>query len=650
VFDTLLIANRGEIACRIMRTADELGLRTVAVFEPADKDALHVESADIALPIGSYLDGAEILAAAEASGAQAIHPGYGFLAENAGFATACAEAGLIFVGPPVAALESMGTKAAAKGIMEAAGVPVVPGYYGEEQTLARFQSEAEAIGYPVLLKASSGGGGKGMRRVDAPEALEAALEAARRESLKAFGDDRMLVEKYILSPRHIEVQVFADQHGNVVHLFERECSIQRRYQKVVEESPAPGLDDALRAQICQAAVDAARAVGYQNAGTVEFILDASGAFFFMEMNTRLQVEHPVTEMVLGVDLVAWQLDVAAGCEFPMRQEDIEQEGHSIEVRIYAEDPQRDFLPAIGALHHLRWPEESEHVRIDTGVREGDRVTIHFDPMLAKLIVWDLDRESAILRLQQALQSCQIAGLVTNVAFLLAVAELPAFSAGEIDTGFIQRHEDMLLAPTPPDECELALAALALMCDSAATNRRAQAGSSDPHSPWGLSEGFRLNESCVRTLEFEQADIRVRTLGPGRYQVGDVEISGQLRGRELRAWIDGQPLRATTVLDGNQLTLFLDGASCRLTICDPLLIDHGADLGGGGLTAPMPGKVIQVMVSSGDRVVQGDPLLVLEAMKMEQTIVASSDGEVAAVFYAVGDQVEEGAVLVDLQAG
>ncbi len=652
MFQTLLVANRGEIACRIMRTCREMDIRTIAVFTEADRQAWHVTLADQAYPIDSYLDSEAILRVAGESGAQAVHPGYGFLAENEAFAAACAAADVVFVGPPVEALRSMGSKVAAKGVMEQAGVPVVPGYYGEDQSVECFLRESAAIGFPVLLKASAGGGGKGMRRVDRPEELEAALEAARRESSKAFGDDRMLVEKFVSSPRHIEIQIFADHHGNTVHMFERECSIQRRYQKVVEESPAPGMTPELRELMGQAAVDAARAVGYANAGTVEFILDADGAFYFMEMNTRLQVEHPVTEMVTGADLVSWQIEVAWGSEFPMTQEDLEQFGHAIEVRIYAEDPQRDFLPATGQLHHLRWPETSEHVRIDTGVREGDAVTIDFDPMLAKLIVWDHDREGALARLRGALAGCQVAGLTTNLSFLRALATHDDFIGGQIDTGFIARHlSQLVLAASVPDERVQALGALAVLRAAASCQSEAQAVTADPHSPWVAAEGFRINGQAELLVPFDCGTVRVAILGPGCYRMGSLEVRGALTGRLIEATIDGLPVSARAMRVGQELTVFCEGSTSRLEIRDPLqLIDQSQEVGGGRLTAPMPGKVIQVMVESGAIVQQGDPLLVLEAMKMEQTILAPADGEVSEVHYAVGDQVEEGAILVAFLAG
>ncbi|HSK40851.1 MAG TPA: acetyl-CoA carboxylase biotin carboxylase subunit, partial [Arenibaculum sp.] len=466
MFSKILIANRGEIACRVIRTARHMGIRTVAVHSEADAGALHVDMADEAWLIGpppareSYLRIDAILDVARRSGAEAIHPGYGFLSENAAFADACGQAGIVFVGPPADAIRAMGGKSEAKALMEPAGVPLVPGYHGAGQDPELLRREAEAIGFPLLIKASAGGGGKGMRVVAAAGEFDAQLAGARREAASAFGDERVLLEKYLTRPRHVEIQVFADRHGNCVYLFERDCSIQRRHQKVVEEAPAPALPPGTRQRMGEAAVAAARAIGYVGAGTVEFLLDEDGAFYFMEMNTRLQVEHPVTEMITGQDLVEWQFRVAAGEPLPVGQDDLAISGHAIEVRVYAEDPARDFLPQTGRLDHLAFPEPGPHVRIDAGVRAGDRISIHYDPMIAKLIVWDHDRPAAVRRLRAALGATQIAGLNANVGFLSAIAAHPAFLAADLDTRFIERHHaDLLPAQAPADATTLALGSL-----------------------------------------------------------------------------------------------------------------------------------------------------------------------------------------------
>src|SRR5512138_1138010 len=504
MFEKILIANRGEIACRVIRTARRLGVRTVAVHSEADANARHVRLADEAVAIGpaaareSYLSVPRILEAARATGAQAIHPGYGFLSENADLAEACATAGVVFVGPPASAIRAMGSKAAAKALMQKAGVPLTPGYHGENQDPAFLAREAGRIGFPVLIKASAGGGGKGMRRVDAPEDFAAALASCRREAAQAFGDDRVLVERYVLRPRHVEIQVFGDAHGDVVHLFERDCSVQRRHQKVLEEAPAPGMTPQRRAQVGAAAVEAARAVGYVGAGTVEFIVDPSGAFYFMEMNTRLQVEHPVTEMITGLDLVEWQLRVAAGEPLPVLQEQLRIDGHALEARVYAEDPDKGFLPSTGRLLHLAQPETSYHVRIDAGVEEGDEIGPWYDPMIAKLVVWDATRERALARMQTALAQVRIVGVQNNVEFLSRPVASPAFAAADLDTALIEREKEFLFPPSreTPEEAWL-LAALAELA-------RERAGASPSAArtaaaPWDERDGWRLNSRASRTI-------------------------------------------------------------------------------------------------------------------------------------------------------
>jgi len=661
---TLLIANRGEIACRVTRTARRLGLRTVAVYSEADAGAMHVAMADEAHLIGppsprdSYLRIDRIIAAAVQSGADAIHPGYGFLSENAAFADACAKAGVTFVGPPAAAIRAMGDKARSKALMEKAGVPLVPGYHGEDQSARTLQDAADGIGYPVLIKASAGGGGKGMKVVEHSAGFAAQLASAKREAASSFGDDRVLVEKYLTRPRHIEIQVFADQHGNCVYLFERDCSIQRRHQKVLEEAPAPGMTEERRRAMGEAAVAAARAVGYVGAGTVEFIADPSGAFYFMEMNTRLQVEHPVTEMITGTDLVEWQLQVAAGERLPLLQDQLAIKGHAVEARLYAEDPGRDFLPSTGTLGHLRFPEPTAQVRVDTGVRQGDAISIHYDPMIAKLIVWDRDRPAALRRMAGALSDCEAVGLATNIAFLHAVATHPAYVAGEVDTGFIPRHHDALLPQAAPaDDRDLALAALALLLGRVAEAARHASDSADRWSPWNAAYGWRLNGDNHHTLRFHDpagdsdAEIAVvahfRGSGyaldlPGGQQAatGTLDADGR-----LTASLGGARCAVTVVRQGSQIVL-IDGARVRrLDFIDPLAGATEREGEGGRLQAPMPGKVTAVHVAAGAQVKRGQALMVLEAMKMEHSIAAPADGTVKEIRFAAGEQVPEGAELI-----
>ncbi|MGQ0665047.1 MAG: ATP-binding protein [Pseudomonadota bacterium] len=663
MFAKLLIANRGEIACRVIRTARRLGIRTVAVYSDADAKAAHVAMADEARRIGpaparlSYLDSAAILAAARQSGAEAIHPGYGFLSENAAFAEACAIAGLVFVGPPPAAIRAMGDKSAAKALVEKAGVPVVPGYHGKAQDASRLAKAAAALGYPVLIKAAAGGGGKGMRIVAAPDELADAAASARREAEAAFGDGRLLVEKYLSRPRHVEIQVFADRHANLVHLFERECSIQRRHQKVLEEAPAPGLADGIRAAMGAAAVATARAVGYQGAGTVEFLLEGDGRFYFIEMNTRLQVEHAVTERITGQDLVEWQLVVAAGGKLPLRQADLARRGHAIEVRIYAEDPARDFLPAAGRLVHVRFPPEDAHVRIDTGVREGDAVGIDYDPMIAKLVVWDRDRGAALARLRGALGGCEIVGLATNLAFLSALAAHPALAAGELDTDFIPRHRAELVAEhRPASDTVLALAALAVLLARRQRAGAAARAAADPYSPWSLAHGWRLNDEGHHDLRLREGEVEVALRAHFRrggfvldLPGGRLEAQGELgaNGR-LAAELGGTRIEVSIVRRGDELTVLAQGQAHRLVLLDPLAAAAAAEVGGGLLTAPMPGRIVAVKVKAGERVKRGAPLLVLEAMKMEHTIAAPADGVVERLGVALGDQVEEGVELIGLK--
>jgi len=662
MFGKILIANRGEIACRVIRTAKRLGIGTVAVYSDADRDALHVRLADEARRIGppaareSYLSIEAILAAARESGAQAIHPGYGFLSENEEFAAACEKAGVVFIGPSPRAIAAMGDKAAAKRLMEKAGVPLVPGYHGEDQDPAFLEKEAARIGFPVLIKPSAGGGGKGMRVASGKSAFRENLEAARREAKSSFGDDRVLIERYLQRPRHIEVQVFGDRHGNVVHLFERDCSVQRRHQKVLEEAPAPGLASSKREEMGAAAVAAAKAIGYQGAGTIEFIAEPDGRFYFMEMNTRLQVEHPVTEMITGLDLVEWQLRVAAGEKLPRTQQEIAFSGHAIEARLYAEDPSRDFLPATGKLVHLAWPGEAADVRIDTGVVAGGEITPWYDPMIAKLIVHAEDRWGALAKLRRALALVEIGGPATNVEFLGRVAASRAFSDAELDTGLIERHRaELLPEPTAPSIDELVAAALAELRDEAQAARELAHASGDPHSPWQEVDGWRLNGGSHHDFAFIDGDarhpVRVRFAADGkRVSLGAVEEpveSDALDDGSHLIRLGGRSFRARAVGEGRTWHVFCNGRYRRLTL-EEELPSPADESPGGSLAAPMPGKVIKLLVEAGATVSKGDSLLILEAMKMEHTITAPSDGRVREIHYAAGEQVLEGAQLITLE--
>ena len=661
MFTKILIANRGEIACRVVRTARRLGIRTVAVYSDADAHAVHVAACDEAYRLGppppreSYLDGRRILEIARATGAQAIHPGYGFLSENEGFARACAEAGVVFIGPPPAAIAAMGSKSAAKAIMGKAGVPLVPGYHGDDQDPALLAREAARIGFPVLIKATAGGGGKGMKIVRAAREFDAALASARREAQAGFGDDRVLIERYLASPRHIEIQVFGDTHGAAVSLFERDCSVQRRHQKVLEEAPAPGMTPLRRRAMGEAAVAAAKAIGYVGAGTVEFIAEQDGTFYFMEMNTRLQVEHPVTEMVTGLDLVEWQLRVASGEHLPVAQERLAMHGHAIEARLYAEDPERGFLPSIGRIAHWRMPEASARVRIDTGVAAGDEVSPYYDPMLAKLVVWGEDRERACATLLAALADCEVAGVATNIAFLERVVAHEAFATGALDTGLIEKHHAALFPPAgrPP-----ALALIAAAVDELA-HARGDAGprhDADPHSPWGATDAWWPNSvHHAVVLAFADGEERVEVRLSGPFDALSVDIHGRRTGARAERTGDGwmldtgsQRITARVVRAGEDRLVFARGLRRRLRYLDPLAHAGEEAERAGHLAAPMSGTVVAVPVAVGDRVERGAALVVLEAMKMEHTIVAPAAGIVSAVNFAVGDRVPEGADLVDLE--
>jgi 3-methylcrotonyl-CoA carboxylase alpha subunit len=642
---TLLVANRGEIACRVMRTAKAMGITTVAVHSAIDADARHAREADIRIDLGgakaaeSYLRIDALIAAAKASGAQAIHPGYGFLSENAGFAHAIEQAGLIFLGPPAAAIEAMGSKSAAKALMEQAGVPLVPGYHGEAQDVETFRAAAEVIGYPVLLKAAAGGGGKGMKVVERESELAEALLSTQREAQSSFGDARMLVEKYVLKPRHVEIQVFADQHGNCLYLNERDCSIQRRHQKVVEEAPAPGLTPELRRAMGEAAVKAAQAIGYVGAGTVEFLLDERGDFFFMEMNTRLQVEHPVTEAITGLDLVAWQIRVARGETLPITQEQVPLIGHAIEVRLYAEDPDNDFLPATGTLTLYREAKAGPGRRIDSGVSEGDEISPFYDPMFGKLIAWGENREEARLRLLAMLAETCVGGVRTNLAFLQRVLAHPAFAACELDTSFIPRYEAQLL----PAAAELPAEFWQLAAEAMAQSETARQRTDDAHSPWTTSEGLRLGLP---------AEIDVQLLCQGERQVVRLRHGAasqvRLNGEQLLVERDGVRRQHLAIRRGDALYLQFDGELRTVQRIDPIAEAQAGQQQHGGLTAPMNGSIVRVLVAAGQSVEAGTALVVLEAMKMEHSIRAAHAGVVKALYCAEGEMVSEGAVLVELE--
>ncbi len=651
----LLVANRGEIACRVMRTAKKLGIKTVAVYSDADEHAQHVLQADEAVRIGpapssaSYLNVDAVITAAGLTGADAIHPGYGFLSENAGFAKACEKNNIIFVGPPAAAIEAMGSKAAAKQIMEAAGVPLLPGYHGDEQAPEVLQKAADEMGYPVLLKAVAGGGGKGMRQVASSKAFSDALATAKREAMSSFGDDVMLVEKFLTRPRHVEVQVFFDQQGNGVYLFERDCSVQRRHQKIIEEAPAPKVSAELRQALGEAAVKAGAAINYVGAGTVEFLLDEDGTFYFMEMNTRLQVEHPVTEMITGQDLVAWQIRVAEGGELPLRQEALAIHGHAFEARIYAEDPDDQFLPRTGVLDFYQIPNidhDTRHVRVDTGVVQGDEISVHYDPMIAKLVAWDTDRERALSRLEAALAEYKIAGVTTNIKFLTELTRHPAFQSADLSTAFITEHESDLFQPVVANEVIVAKIALFLAvrlghdCDS--------------QDPWQQA-GWQLNSpsSYQQALEVAGEVVSVTvTLNSNEFRLKVSEkvfnASAQLHADQLNYVLDGYRGTATVYFDGHGGKWF-EGAS-HVSFAIPAK-DFGEEAGGadGGFTAPMNGTVVSVPIKAGDKVAAGTVLVVMEAMKMEHAICAPADGEVIEVFCEAGQLVDGGSVLVAFEA-
>ena len=662
MINKLLIANRGEIACRVIKTANTQGIETVAVYSDADKNALHVQMADEAVYLGpspskeSYLRGELIIEKAKELGVDAIHPGYGFLSENAEFANLCAKNNIIFVGPPASAIEAMGSKSAAKHIMEKAGVPLVPGYHGDDQSEAVLKGAADEMGYPVLLKAAAGGGGKGMRQVWSEKEFSQALNAAKRESMASFGDDHMLVEKYLTRPRHVEIQVFCDTHGNGVYLFERDCSVQRRHQKIIEEAPAPNMSQSVREKMGEAAILAAKAINYVGAGTVEFLLDEDDSFYFMEMNTRLQVEHPVTEMITREDLVHWQLTIAEGKPLPKQQNELTLTGHAFEARIYAEDPNNEFLPSTGTLRLLRTPKENDVVRVDTGVVEGDEVSVFYDPMIAKLVVWGENREIALKRLISALGDYYIDGVSTNIDFLKRVATHPAFVAAELTTTFVEKHHDSLFSATSndaaSDDTQVNIPVMALL---SLLNRKVSRSDKTP-SVWSTAGGWRANANHTETLALlcnqEEVHVGVKHQRHGtedawELSVGDnsYNVKGKLVDSALHATINGYKSTFTYSDNDGVFTLFNKDTHAKFSLISASLGDDNDDNGDANFSAPMNGTIVAHLVEKGVLVKKGEPILVMEAMKMEHSIIAPHDGAVEEFFFNPGELVDGGATLL-----
>lgn len=649
----ILIANRGEIACRVAKTCRDMGIMTVAVFSDADRNAQHVKACDEAYYIGpaapseSYLKMTTLIEVAKKSGAEGIHPGYGFLSENAEFCRLCDQNNLIFIGPNVNAIEQMGSKSVSKKVMEKADVPLIPGYHGDEQAPALLKQEAEKIGYPVMIKASAGGGGKGMRMVEAASQFDEALDSAKREAINAFGDDHILIEKFIVRPRHIEVQVFGDQLGNVVYLFERDCSIQRRHQKVVEEAPAPGLTDQQRSAFGDAAVKAARAIGYYGAGTVEFIMSADGQFFFMEMNTRLQVEHPVTELITGEDLVAWQIMVARGLPLPKSQQELVLTGHALEVRWYAENPDQEFLPSTGTLEQFWLPEPGRHARYDLGVAQGDEITTHYDPMIGKLIVWGESREQACQHMQQLLSSTRVMGIQTNLDYLERIISHPSFLSADVHTGFLEQHGKAMTAATQTPEPEaIVFAAVALLLGSGSVAVKGD--------PWVADDGWRMNLVNNHPMHLTMADgqhwdINCEYLNDHSYCFSWDEQRFEIQRPELeagylRAEYQGRILRVPLLVADGRVQLYWQ-KQWELELEDPFADVNNQNAGPQKVVAPMPGRLLDVRVAAGDQVFEGQVLAIMEAMKMEHSIRAQQDGVVGEVYYVTGDQVVDGAELL-----
>lgn len=665
MFKKLLIANRGEICCRVIKTARKMGIRTVAVYSDADANALHVQMADEAVHIGgsaakdSYLKAQTIIDVCKEVAADAVHPGYGFLSENAQFANLCAENNITFVGPPTSAIEAMGSKSAAKNIMEKAGVPLVPGYHGDDQSTAIIKKSADDMGYPVLLKAAAGGGGKGMRQVWSEDEFEDALAAAKREAMSSFGDDIMLVEKYLTQPRHVEIQVFCDTHGNGVYLFERDCSLQRRHQKVIEEAPAPGLSDDIRAAMGEAALKAAKAINYVGAGTVEFLYDFDGSFYFMEMNTRLQVEHPVTELITDQDLVEWQLKVAYGETLPLTQDQLKITGHSFEARVYAEDPDNDFLPVTGKLSYLQPPIENRHVRVDTGVRQGDEVSVFYDPMIAKLIVWDEDRNKALNRLMTALSEYRINGMTTNLPFLYNLVSTDAFREVDIDTGFIEKNKEQIFVQSDYDiNQSLPLMVLAILLNK--QQYRASTSSTDNHTPWQFANAWRANEQHTQSVSvsfggeiYNSKVTHEDVMNANQFNIQldgeDILVSGELEGDTLTVNVNGHRQKATLVVHDNDMSLYTTSKALHFSEHTPDLGLDDQDDDVNSFTAPMNGTVVKLLVQVGETIEAGKPLMIMEAMKMEHTLKSSSKGKVTEFFFQEGELVDGGAELLAFEA-
>jgi len=664
MFKTVLIANRGEIACRIMATARKLGIRTIAVYSDADADARHVHLADAAYRVGaapaaeSYLRIEALLDAAERSGADVIHPGYGFLSEDSEFAQACLDGGFAFVGPSPEAIRLMGNKDEAKRLMVGAGVPVVPGCDDLNIDLKVILAEARQIGYPVMIKAAAGGGGRGMRIVGNELELQDGLNSARREAMAAFGGDRLLLEKVVSDPRHIEVQIFADQYNNVVHMFERDCSIQRRYQKVVEEAPGPMVSTELRQNLTETALIAAREINYVGAGTVEFVVDRQDNFYFLEMNTRIQVEHRVTEMLIRQDLVEWQFRIAAGELLPMTQDQISIDGHAIEARLYAENPARKFMPSPGVVTHLRFPKNKPGLCVDSALTAGDEVTPYYDPLIAKIIVWGIDRNAALDSLQRALNDVQVSGVDTNLNLLSQIVRHEQFIAGEHDTSFIERYgEQLITSPKPASELVLALAALYLLLEREREAVAVASHTDDPYSPWAMNDSWRLNQPAKDMIQFVEGDCVVDVgvmVDEGQYTLdlsnGAILVNGRLRGEhDVDAVLGGMQIRGTVVRVEDELNVWLHDAAHRLRIHNALSVTDTHQAHGGDLISPMPGRITRVTVEAGDDVRRGASLMVLESMKMEHQITAPSPGRVERLNFSVGDWVDEGAVLLDFAA-
>ncbi len=667
MFKKILIANRGEIACRIARTAKKMGIVTVAVYSDADVDAMHVEECDEAIHIGpapagkSYLNAERIL--------EAIHPGYGFLSENPAFAEQCFDRNITFIGPSATAIRSMGSKSTARKIIATAGIPVLPGYDDENQDTQVLVEAARTIGYPLLIKAVSGGGGKGMRVVNHADELAPSLEAVKRESKAAFGDEQVLLERYLRTARHIEIQIFSDTHGNVVHLFERDCSAQRRHQKVIEEAPAPMMSPELRDQMGQAAVKCAKAISYWGAGTIEFLLSPNGKFYFMEMNTRLQVEHPVTELITGQDLVRWQLLVAQGACLPLKQEELSIHGHAIEARIYAENPALGFLPATGMLHHVTLPITGEHIRIDTGVRQGDQISVHYDPMISKLIVWGEDRPTALKNLSRALDDYCILGVQNNISFLSDLTAHPVFAQGCVDTRFIENRFDELSSPSSTET--LHDIALLVSCydliKSRESTRKTQQQSQDPFSPWGLSNHWQnqlhgnthLYYTISDTVNISQVTIDawsrqnelcicIESDTPKAHSLPEIQCEVWFSDENnLIVKTPQQELKAILTDTGSELLICHDNRNWQIHRFDPRAQENNPAEQNGQLTAPMPGTVVAVMVNEGDVISEGNPLIIVEAMKMEHQINAPNDGTVGHIYFTQGDQVNEGDTLLTI---